>query len=142
MVWRIVRLVIVMDKHQHWTLTSLLLLTSYTNVVDGGLQAWFERLLREGVLQLWDVPVLAAEWNFEDHGAQNETFCLIICKMNIEVNIPGYNNELYEVHIKHMTIVLDSTQIMLNVTLGGGGEGREEMGRIRLGCKRRVSVRS
>jgi len=56
-VWRTVRLVslISTDKHCSWTrgeLSSLLLLISYTNCVDGGLQAWFERLRKvEGFLQ-------------------------------------------------------------------------------------------
>lgn len=66
--------------------------------MDGGPQTWYERLPKEEVL--WqDGPVLAVKQNLEGHG---ETFCLIICHMNIKVNTPGYNNELNEVHVNNI----------------------------------------
>lgn len=74
----------------------MLLFISFTNFVDGCLQAWYERLLEEGVLYLWGSPVLA-EQNLEVYSAQSETFCFIICKMN---NIPEYKSEINEVHAK------------------------------------------
>lgn len=55
--WRTVTLVSVTDNHQPgakgtraaFVSLFLLLFLSYTNLVDGGLQAWYERMPKEGV---------------------------------------------------------------------------------------------
>lgn len=70
--------------------------------MEGGLQAWWERLLKEGVLCWQDGPVLVVEQDLEGHGALSKTFCFIICKINIKVNNPGYDNELNEEYAKHI----------------------------------------
>jgi len=83
-------------------LSNLLLFISYTNFVDGGPQAWFERLLKEGVLCWWDGSVLMEELNLEGHSIKSENFCFIMCKMNIDVHTPDNENELNGVHAKHV----------------------------------------
>lgn len=52
---------------------------------------------------------MVVEQNLEGLTAQSEIFCLIICKMNIKIHIPEYDNELNELHDTHMTIVLNSS---------------------------------
>lgn len=78
----------------------------YTNLMDGGLQAWYERMPKEGIFWWQDDPVLAAEQNPEGHGAWSESFLLTILKMNIQVKTLGYDNEFIEVHVKHIWLYM------------------------------------
>lgn len=72
------------------------------NFADGGLQAWYERLPKKGVLQWLDSLDLMAEQNLEGHGAQSEIFCFIIYEINIKVNTLEYDNEINKVHASHI----------------------------------------
>jgi len=74
--WRAARLVSITDKHQPWAKGNWAgwFCFSYTNFVDGGTQAWYEGMLKEGFLCWRKGPVLAAEQNLEGHSAHVKPF--------------------------------------------------------------------
>lgn len=53
-------------------------------------------------------PCLVTKQNIDSYSAQSESFCMIICKINVDVNTSEYDNELNEVRDKHVTIVVNS----------------------------------